>query len=134
MPITVTILLKGQPLTRKHRGALQVHKASQEAAALRHSVPDKLKEIYSGELAQLRPKLVALQPKDVGAGDGDGGQENLAEDRDAPLQYSPDPQHLKEKLADAGSKLPILRCGARPTLRITTRRRMAYPCVDVTCI
>ncbi len=85
---------------------------------MRQAAPAKLKEIYAEKLVQLRPSADNLQA-DGGAEPAakavDGaaqGQENAGEQRDAPLTYSPKPQQLKEKLAGASSKLPVLRCAA----------------------
>lgn len=83
----------------------------------------KLTGIYADKLAQLRPSIEAVEGAEAaqsagGAAEGtaggsgcgeEGGQENVGAARDAPLTYSPDPQLLRDKLSEAGTKLPALR-------------------------
>ncbi|GAB4816867.1 hypothetical protein N2152v2_003913 [Parachlorella kessleri] len=96
----------------------EVTAAAQRAAAVRQAAPAKLREIYTAKLAQLRPVTDALQPCAAASvaeaaphadSKQEQGQENVAQERDAPLTYSPDPQQLKQKLAGASTKLPVLR-------------------------
>lgn len=88
----------------------------------------KLTGIYADKLAQLRPSIEAVEGAEAaqsaggaagaaegttaggsGCGGEEGGQENVGAARDAPLTYSPDPQLLRDKLSEAGTKLPALR-------------------------
>lgn len=120
-------LYRNVGLSRRGCG-VQVNEAAQRAAVLRQTVPGQLKEIYVQKLKQLAPRagaaLAGCDDKDAAGAagatsmeteDGAGGrvegagEENAGEGRDGPLTYSPDPQHLREKMADAGSKLPVLR-------------------------